>query len=478
MILSLKSAFRVPQSAIGRRALNLLLILALALLVRGLTAQFIGAHLNDAAWFPYGIYALFDRQAQDGLDGRASFFWIDDPARTDAAIYPPGYPLWLAFIYKVTGARAAATVQTVQWVLDAFSVLLVVGIGATAFGWRSGVWAGWIAALWPLLALYGAIPLADAPTSWIVLGGAWMLLLAAKRQSAAYALGAGLLVGASCWLRANAMLLALFWALSLLLFVTASWRRRALLCASVALGALLLLAPIVVRNIITFHAFVPTGLGLGTNLWEGIGETERGAAEFGAKGNDTEVIEDERRAMNVPEGAPFNLYYPDGVRRDRERTRKSLAIIRAHPVWYAGTVLQRMAAVLKYAGEPSGTYGSAGINVTGKKCLPPALQGGVSALLVNPLGMVQSVLRYLLLPLMLAGAFFAFRSGWRTSALIMTTVIYYWVVGSMMHTHMRYGLPMQALLTTFAALTLCRLKDLAVSRQRVSVIEREKEAES
>lgn len=473
------SLAHIKNSLTYRRVLNLLLILAFALTVRGLTAQFIGAHLNDSAWFPYGIYAYFDRQAQDGLDGRASFFWIDDPTHTDSAVYPPGYPLWLAFIYKVTGTRSVVTVQNIQWVLDAFSVLLVAGIGATAFGWRAGLWAGWIAALWPLLALYGAIPLADAPTSWIVLGGAWMLLLAARRQSVAYALGAGALVGASCWLRANAMLLAVFWALSLLLFVRASPRRRALVCASVALGALLLLAPVVVRNVITFHAFVPTGLGVGTNLWEGIGETERGAAEFGAQGNDSEVIEEERKAMGVPEGAPFNLYYPDGVRRDRERTRKALAIITAHPVWYAGTVLRRMIAVLKYAGEPSGLYGSAGINVTARKCLPATLQGGMPALFVNILGMIQSVLRYILLPLMLAGAYFAFRSNWRTTALIMVTVVYYWVIGSAMHTHIRYGLPMQALLTIFAAIALCRLKDVAARAvNRSPVIKRENELEA
>lgn len=462
----------ISDSNWRRRALNLLLIVALSLLVRGLTAQFIGAHLNDSGWFPYGIYGFFDRQAQDGMDGRASFFWIDDPAHTDAAIYPPGYPLWLAFIYSVTGTRSPIVVQQIQWLLDAFSVLLIVGAGVTAFGWRTGLWAGWIAALWPLLALYGAVPLADSPTSWIIVGGAWMLLLAAKRKSLAWALGAGALVGASCWLRGNALLLAAFWALALLLFVRASWKRRALLSASVALGAALLIAPIVVRNIITFKAFVPTGLGAGTNLWEGIGETERGAREFGATATDSETIEQERAAMNVPEGAPFSLYYPDGVSRDRERTRKALAIIKQHPFWYAGTVVNRMVAVLKYAGEPSGIYGTTGINVTSKKCLPAAWQRGAIALLVNLLGMIQSVLRYILLPLMLAGAFLAFRHDWRVSGLMMATVLYYLVVGSMMHTHIRYGLPMHALLTVFAGLALWRLKEAVT---QLSAFSRKKE---
>ena len=445
--------------------LALFFILALAFTVRALTANFLRAHLNEPGWFPSGIYANFDRQAQDWLDGRASIFWIDDPSHTDAAIYPPGYPLWLAFVYTLTGSRSPGAVQNVQWVLDSFSVLLIVGVGVTAFGWRTGLWAGWIAALWPLLALSGAAPLADAPTAWIVVAAAWLLLLAAKRQSLAWAIGAGALVGASCWLRANAMLLVFFWALALLLFVRASWRRRVLLSAGVILSALLVIAPVVVRNVIAFHAFVPTGLGAGTNLWEGIGETERGAKEFGAAPNDRDLVEQERAALNVPPDAPFDLYYPDGIQRDRERTRKAIAIIKQHPFWYAGTVVHRMAAVMKYAGAPSGIYGSAGINVTSRKCLPTQWQGGVVAVFVNGLGMLQSVLRYILLPLMFFGAILAFRLDWRITGLMSATVFYYWVVGSMMHTHIRYGLPMHALLTVFAGLAWWRIKEFVVSRK-------------
>ena len=462
------SLTRFPSQT-RRRLLAIFFILLLAFTVRALTANFVRAHLNEPGWFPSGIYANFDRQAQDWLDGRASIFRIDDPSHTDAAIYPPGYPLWLAFVYTLTGSRTPGAVQNVQWVLDSLAVLLIVGAGVTAFGWRTGLGAGWIAALWPLLALSGAAPLADAPTAWIVVAAAWMLLLAAKRRSVGWALGAGALVGASCWLRANAMLLVFFWALAMLLFVQVNWRRRVLLSAGVTLAATLVIAPVVVRNVIAFHAFVPTGLGAGTNLWEGIGETERGAKEFGAASNDSEVVEQERAALNVPPGAPFDLYYPDGIRRDRERTRKALAIIARHPFWYAGTVAYRMAAVMKYAGEPSGIYGSAGINVTSKKCLPPERQRGVLAVLVNGLGMVQSVLRYVLLPLMFVGVILAFRSDWRTTGLVMATVFYYLVVGSMMHTHIRYGLPMQALLTIFAGLAGWRLKELLVSRKLSSL---------
>ena len=434
--------------------LALLFIVTLAFSARALTANFLRAHLNDPGWFPYGIYGAFDAPAQDWLDHRASIFWIDDPSRTDRAVYAPGYSLWLALIYKLSGSRSPIVVQNIQWVLDSFAVLLVVVVGVTAFGWRVGLWAGAIAALWPLPAAYGVVPLADAPASWIVIAAAWMLLLAAKRKSFGWALGAGALIGVSCWLRANAMLLVLFWATAILLLVRASWRRRAWLSASVLVAAMLVIAPIILRNAIVFHAFVPTGLGAGTNLLEGIGETERGAKEFGAPSSDRDVIEQERAALNVPPGAAFDLYYPDGIQRDRARTRKAIAIIARHPFWYAGSVVRRVAAVLKYAGEPNGIYGSAGINITSKKCLPPQWQGGTFAFLVNVLGMFQSVLRFVLLPLMIVGVFLAFRLDRRVTALMLATVFYYLVVGSLMHTHIRYGLPMQALLTIFGGVTL------------------------
>jgi hypothetical protein len=436
-----------------RHVIALLLILTLALLVRGLTAQFIGAHLNDAGWFPFGIYSIFDRHAQNILDGRASVIWIDDVSQTDAAVYPPGYPLWLACVYLARGARSASVVQGVQWVLDSFSVWLIAGIGVTAYGWRAGVAAGALAALSPLLALFGATPLADAPTSWIVLGGVWMLLLAAKRENIWWALGAGLMGGASCWLRANALLLVVWWALALLYCWRGSWRRRGWAAVMILLGATLVVTPVIVRNAVAFHAFVPTGLGVGTNLWEGIGETSR-AAEFGAVYGDANLLEQELAAMNLSPDAPLKLYWPDGVRRDRERTRKAFAVIAAHPIWYAGVMARRVSGVLKFAGEPLPVYGSAGINVTSRKCLPLERQGGITALAVNLLGMLQSVLRYVALPLMLCGAWFAFRREARLTALILTTILYYLIVGSFMHTEIRYGLPMQALLFVFAGITI------------------------
>src|SRR5262249_60943959 len=39
-----------------------------------------------------------------------------------------------------------------------------------------------------------------------------------------------------------------------------------------------------------------------------------------------------------------------GFRRDRDRVRRSLEVIAAHPVWFAGAGLRRAAEMLDYAG--------------------------------------------------------------------------------------------------------------------------------
>jgi hypothetical protein len=122
--------------------------------------------------------------------------------------------------------------------------------------------------------------------------------------------------------------------------------------------------------------------------------------------------------------------------------------------------------------------GTAGINVTGKKCLPESLQGGVLSVLVNVLGMLQSVLRYLLLPLMLCGAFLAFRRDRRATALILTIILYYLIVGSVLHTELRYGLPMQALLFVFAGRAVYRLGETVFSRWHSKADKSELSAES
>jgi hypothetical protein len=172
---------------------------------------------------------------------------------------------------------------------------------------------------------------------------------------------------------------------------------------------------------------------------------------------DEKMLEVERIRMGLPEGATLRAQWPDGIRRDQKRTREALAFIKQHPVWYAGVMMRRMWAMLKVAGSPFPSYGSSGINATSQKCLPQNWQGGVLAIYVNVLGMIQSVGRNLLLPLVVFGVYVAARRDLMTTGILLSTIAYYLVPGTAAHTEIRYVLPMHALLIVFGAVGLARL---------------------
>jgi hypothetical protein len=148
------------------------------------------------------------------------------------------------------------------------------------------------------------------------------------------------------------------------------------------------------------------------------------------------------------------LVYPDGIRRDRERGRRALAIIRAHPLWYLGVMGKRIVGHLKLAGEPTPSLGSTGINVTSIKCLPVKYQHFPLSTAVMGLGMVQSVLRFIALPLTLIGVWLGLKSQFRITVLVLSVIGYFLITMAVGHSEIRYGLPMQALLIVFNALAI------------------------
>jgi 4-amino-4-deoxy-L-arabinose transferase-like glycosyltransferase len=442
---------------IKKQILPVILLLATLLSVRVLSLMFMRAHLNDPAWFQTGSYSKFDRQARDILDGKQRVFFIDDPTRTDLVQYPPAFPTFVAAVYGISGERTPYVVQTVQWVIDLIvSIFLIIGMTVSAFGWRAGFAAGFLAALLPLFAMYAAYPSADIPGMWFVLAGNWLLLLAAKRNSVRLALAAGALLGVACWFRVNPLYLAVGWGVALFLVVKAPRRRRIAMSGAVVFATVLVISPIVVRNYLTFPDFTPTGGTIGVNLWEGLGETELGRAH-GFRVDDVDLIEGERVKMGWPADQYFDSQWPDGIRRDNERARIAMAFTKERPLWFVGTMFPRMWGMLKVAGDPVPYSGVAGFNVTSRKCLSPAWQGGVAALGVNVLGMIQSVARYLFLPLAAFGIYVAARRNMIAAVVFTVTVLYYLVPGTTGHTEIRYMLAMHGVLTVFAGAAVDRI---------------------
>jgi hypothetical protein len=248
---------------------------------------------------------------------------------------------------------------------------------------------------------------------------------------------AGALIGVSVWLRANALLLALFLALLLLFICKGGARLRSalvLLC-----GALLIICPLTIRNAVVFGKFIPVSLGAGQTLVEGIADYNTDGS-LGLPQTDVELIRGEAQTSKRPDYAN-SLFTPDGTERDRARLTRGLAVIRAHPFWFAGVMIRRAASMLRLERTPLRLA---------------ATNPGDSTLLQWPLRIVQKLfITALFLPLTLIGAGILFyRRQFQTLALLLAVPCYYFCTQSALHTEYRYVLVIHYFLFALAAVAV------------------------
>src|SRR5258706_2592243 len=156
-------------------------------------------------------------------------------------------------------------------------------------------------------------------------------------------MAAGGLVGVSCWLRANAMLLTFFLAAAVLLLVKGERRWRYAL--ALVFGTLLIVLPLTIRNAIVFHRFIPLSLGAGQTLLEGIADYDP-QERFGIPNTDVGIMKQEAAQSQRPDYYP-GLFNPDGVERERARLARGFGLIRSHPLWFAGVMARRAGSMLR-----------------------------------------------------------------------------------------------------------------------------------
>jgi hypothetical protein len=80
--------------------------------------------------------------------------------------------------------------------------------------------------------------------------------------------------------------------------------------------------------------------------------------------------------------------------------------------------------------------------------------------------MIQSVVRYLLLPFVVFGVFVAARRDLMITGILLMTVLYYLGPGTAAHTELRYVLPMHSLLIVFAGVGVRSLYDRLLACRR------------
>lgn len=250
--------------------------------------------------------------------------------------HPPGYPILLAAIFKVAGESDTA-IQVVQILFDAIAVVLLFLIALELVPYGVAVIAAILAAISPQFAYFSVLLLPDSLVVAPILAAIYFLTRARRDPRLINFFIAGALIGISCWLRANSLLLPLFLAATAALLVDREKRLRA--AAAVVAGAVLMIAPITIKNAIVYKRFVPLSLGAGQTLAEGIADYDE-AKRFNIPNTDLGLMRQEAEWYGNPEYAQL-LFGHDGIQRDRMRIARSWAVIRSHPFWFTSVVIRR-----------------------------------------------------------------------------------------------------------------------------------------
>jgi hypothetical protein len=255
--------------------------------------------------------------------------------------HPPGYSILIAFVRAIFGSSNAA-IQFTQILFDSIAAVLLFLIVLELFSLAPATIAGLFAALSPQLVWNSVLLLPDSLATFPILLGVFLLARSREKPRLAAFVMIGALVGLSCWLRANAMLLAPFFAVAVLLL---HGKKRWRYSLAVTAGALLIVLPLTIRNAIATRHFIPVSLGAGQTLLEGIADYDPNG-RFGIPNTDMGIMRQEAEAHQRPEyyGTLFN---PDGVQRERARMKRGFGVIASNPVWFASVMVRRAASMTR-----------------------------------------------------------------------------------------------------------------------------------
>jgi Dolichyl-phosphate-mannose-protein mannosyltransferase len=277
-------------------------------------------------------------------DGISSFFSASSPLASPNTIsYQPGYSLLMALVFRVFGERDAA-LQIFQILCDAGAALMVFLIAARLLPLWAAAISGALVALCPQFSWYSIVLLPDSMAVLPILLAIYCVIRAWQRPRLVTIMAAGAFIGLSCWLRANGLLLAPFLAIIL---IPALFERGFRLRYGVALVgcAILVIAPLTIRNAVVHGYFIPLSLRAGNTLVEGIADYDA-EGRFGLPRTDMSLMKWEAEIYNRPDYYG-NLFEPDGIERERMRLKRGLAVIRSHPVWFLGVMIRRAVSMLR-----------------------------------------------------------------------------------------------------------------------------------
>jgi hypothetical protein len=292
-----------------------------------------------------GVYLRYQKEARRILDEGRILFPREQPVDGDARLlaHPPGYSILLAALSRM-GADGRSGLWVLQIVCDAAAAVVIFLIGLELLNLWMGIIAAILVGLSPHLAYYSLFLTPDSLAVLPILIAVYLLTKALRRPSVILVVAAGGLIGVSCWLAANAMLLAFF--LSGVILLLFKRGKRLILAAALVSSTLLVIAPLTIRNLIVFDRFIPLSIQAGLSLVEGIGDYDK-EGRFGMPDSDREARQKDAEWSGRADYG-VSLWAPDGIDRDHIRLERGLAVVRSNPIWFLGVMARRAGFMLSY----------------------------------------------------------------------------------------------------------------------------------
>jgi 4-amino-4-deoxy-L-arabinose transferase-like glycosyltransferase len=212
---------------------------------------------------PDAIYE-YDPIAWNVLSGKGFVHANGEPD----SIRGPGYPLFLAAIYKTIGGNHAA-VRFMQSTLDGITAVLVAHL--TWILWRNrkrAIIAGLILSLYPLSIYSSNLVAAETVFGFAFFLSVFFFINGCRKEQWSLFVISGMLLAYSALIRSTSLLFPLVMAVWLFAFKGIS-KTNACRCACLLLAFAAVLAPWSIRNYSVFHEFIAASTNGGANFYLG-----------------------------------------------------------------------------------------------------------------------------------------------------------------------------------------------------------------
>ena len=214
--------------------LSLIFILGLSLrLAYVLFMPQIGVNRGDSARYALTTANLLEGKGYSYTDEKPDLFLA------------PGYPFFLALVYKVFGVHNYTAVRIVQSVLSAFVILFIYYLAKKIFNRKSAILSAFIASIYPGFIGYSGLFLPQAIVVFLIL--LFLVILLGRTKNFYWGCLLGLIAGYSCLTRPEFLL---FWLiLCTVIFLTDKEKKHNLRFISVILIVMFsVIMPWTVRN--------------------------------------------------------------------------------------------------------------------------------------------------------------------------------------------------------------------------------------